>query len=837
MSVTNYLSGKNLQPTLLRIGLLCGGAYLLHLVSVIAYPPVIYRSLGLLIPLLLCGVMGFLLIALAGVRPPSSARWLILAAYILGAVALAVKWVQTSQSSDLVDLDSALYMDFATRLLLGGKNPYAWDYADVSDLYRSSQIGSTPRLDSVMAISGYPYPALSFLLLLPFQVLRLPGAFLISFLALVAVLGVLFVKAPRMIQPLVLLPLFVGVDFAELVPIGTMDIVWALLLVCMVLFWEKPAWRSVCYGLAVAFKQNAWLVAPFLLVQLWFDDEDAIPSPFHRITQFLAVCGSIFLVTNLPFLAWDPRAWFQGIAVNVGEPLAMFSQGGLSSLTQLGYVYFPKNFYFFVSVAVLGFLLFAYWRHYNMLRDVFWFIPAVFLWVTYRSINSYWLYWVFPAVAAALAWLSRSRTQARALPEPTGSGETGPPWKPTLIGGLAVLMMLLYVGVGLAMKRPDATIEPQYPLLTTSGYVDRMTVALSNNSDEVMTPRFAVQHPDQYLNPLSWHLDQGPATLDPGETAIYEISTDLHTYGFLLHEGAQIVATDASGNYGLRAVARLEPDFTYLWPEAITNPEYRVWDTARNAPTHWYLLDDPPASARASPVYKKGRLAVELEVDTRTPGLKTTALQNLITYQPGPFGIWLYLDPALAEAPSTAYGLEFEDDEHRLRVLFTAADGSGREAAYRDAAYGDPSRAYVVQRNIPVGTWTYQEIDLPALYAEVGWEPPPWIPAVFRGLDGHFQLLWLRLLVETSAETEGDLTATFGAIEQDYRISPELRMAQTLDDPAGFYIRLAQTHVRDRNYARAVEAYEQALQWDPSNAKALAGLEQVQQKLDGRLGP
>lgn len=819
MAVADLVSRKRLEAALLRVGLVAAGAYLLHLVSVLAYPPVIYRALGTVILLLLCGLLGFALIAAAGIHPASKTRWLILLAYILGTLVLAVKWMQTSYLSDLVEGDTALYMDFAARLLLEGKNPYTWDYAGVFDLFRTSPIGGTPRLDGVMAISSYPYPALSFLVLVPFQLLRLPAAFLTSILALIGVLILLFVRSPKAIQPLTLLPFFVGLDFAELVPIGTMDIVWALLLTCMVLVWREPVWRAVFYGLAIAFKQSAWLVAPFLIISLWLDEEAATPSSFRRVIKFLAISGGIFVMANGPFVLWDAAAWYRGVAVNLQEPLAMLSQGGLASLTQSGFVYLPKSFYMGLTLAVFALLLFTYARHHETLRYAFWFMPGIFLWVTYRSINAYWLYWVFPATAAAINWLitpwhtSAPRVKVHS-------------WKPTLLLALAVLLLVLVGAVVMAPNEPRVILEPQIPLLAGDGYGNSMTVVLSNNSGEVMRPRFAVQHQDQFLNPLSWQIDDGPAALGPGESATYRISTDKNTYGFLLHENAHVVATDANGNYKLRTVARLEPDVTYLWPESIPNPDFQVWDAASNAPIHWHFLNDPPGTGQIAPIHKDDRPGLTIKLDTSYPGYKWAAVQNLIVFPQRPFGVWLYLDPALQDARDVAYGLEFNDGEHRLWVLYGTQDYAGSA----------PDGVRILRRWLPAGAWSLQEIDLPALYAEAGWDPPPFAPAVYRGLDADFQLVWLRLMIATPAETRQVPSAYFGPIEYEYQMDPQDRMAQILDDPADFYVRLARAQAQDRNYWRALEAYQQALRFSPGNAEALEEMQQLREHLSGRQG-
>ena len=40
---------------------------------------------------------------------------------------------------------------------------------------------------------------------------------------------------------------------------------------------------------------------------------------------------------------------------------------------------------------------------------------------------------------------------------------------------------------------------------------------------------------------------------------------------------------------------------------------------------------------------------------------------------------------------------------------------------------------------------------------------------------------------------------------------------ETFDNPADYYTRIAEYHLRSRNFDRALDAYEQALRYDPDN--------------------
>ncbi len=794
LSVPDPLAARRI----LRLGLAGGGAILLHLALALAFSAPLSSAPGDVVALIGCGLAGLGLLLAAGLRrPPPALRWLILLACLAD---LGLRTLVATQNLPLTNLrtDNALYTELAAEALWRGENPYTWDLSGAFDVYRTSQVASTPLLNAANE-AHYPYPALSFLLVAPFQRLNLPGTLVVSLIAHAAVLLLLFIAAPPAYQPLILLPVMAGIDLVTLTCIGSLDIVWAACLVGMVVAWRRPLARAVLFGLALSLKQTPWLIAPFLLIHLWREERDS-PRPW---LYFASRSAATFLLLNAPFIAWNPQAWFLGVSEPWRDSMIFFSQGGLASLTQLGLLPLPKSYYLLAFALVLGWLLYWYWRHYDSLRHALWLLPGILMAFSYRNLLAYWVYWLLPALAALV-------TQP---PDATAEREKVA-WQPTALVTAAVLVVLLVSGLWLAAAPPPLEVEPLWPLPAQQGRVVEMDVRVVNASDRPLTPRFALQGPYSGGNTLPWTIERGPLLLPAGQSALYTIRTTRHERSFFVYDTAQLVVTDAAGDYALRGLATLPGDPSFLWPDAIPNPAYRFWDPAQNTPVLWTVADEPAGAGRVDPA---GDGIVRLTLQATADESRQVALQSEVHLPRAPLGLWVYSDSPASQAGEVVYGLEVDDGQRRLRFAFAAQPQ--RQEPQEDL--------YVVQRVVPLRRWVYQEIDVPAAYAAAGWDEPPLEPAVYRGLDVDLRLVRLRLLLAAGA-AEGVVQAYFGPLVQPVELlSPEERMAETLDDPACYYLRLAACYERQRNDGRALEAYQRALMFAPDEREALEGVRRL----------
>lgn len=795
------------EAVIFRVGLAAAGGLFLCLAPAAAR---IQSALPLnvIVAISLGGAGLFMLVSAGLNQPHRSLRWLILGAYVCEVFVQAFVWAQTSRLPDLIVADSGLYTELGGELIRRGQNPYTWDYGGVYDLYRTRQDAATPRLNGAPE-SNYPYPALPFLLAAPFQAVGLPGVFSLSIIAHAALLALIFLAAPRQWQPVILMPALVsigsaGFDFTSLTLIGNLDIVWALALAGMAAAWRRPIARAILFGVAASLKQGPALLAPFLLIRLWRDEDKSL----EHTVRFILVSAATFLLFNGPFILWNPAAWFEGCTEPLRDALIILSQGGLSTLSQIGVVYLPKSFFLLATLTAFSLAIFIYWRHYDSLREAFWILPGAIMWFSFRSLVPYWLYWAFPMIVSA------ARGDGFDLPARTTQAvTTKPSWKPTLAALLGALAALSALGAVMASPVAPVQIKLRLPMLASDGRVERLTLEVANLSRETLTPRFAIQSARSVANPLPWYIEAGPRSLHPGQSAVYNISNHRADRAFFAQEAVQIVVTDAGGDYALRAVLTVEPDRAYLWPDAIPNADYRIWNMSQTAPIFWSLF----GSGLALPVSEGGRDGVRLSLESAPDAPRRMALANTILFPPKPFGIWLYPP---ADDPEVAYGIEILDGEHRLWVLFGPQ------------AYAGPAEEglSVIHRAAPAGEWSYHEIDLRAVYAEAGQPLPPLRRVSYRGMSLDAQEIELRLLFIAGESPINE--AIFGPLAQkDYRVPPPALMAETLDDPAAYYARLGEAYERERNYQRALEAYRRALDFAPGRADLLEGVERVKQQI------
>jgi uncharacterized membrane protein len=785
-----------------RLGLATAGGLFIYLATLLANS-ISPATTALNVPILaVLGGLGLFALVSAGVRRPSpDLRWLILAAYILHVIIQAQIWVQLSRLPDLVPTDVGLNTDMAGTLIRHGQNPYTWNFSGVFDVYRTAQGDSTPLLSGA-SVSQYSYPALLFLLVVPFQALGLPGVFTLSVLAHMAVLVLTFLATPRRWQPVILLPAIAGFDFVNLSLIGPLDIVWILALVAMVAAWRRPTLRAILFGLAISLKQSPALLAPFLIIRLWNEDERGRPPT--DIARFVLISAATFLLFNGPFLLWSPVAWFDGYTDPLRDSLVILGQGGLSNLTQYGILYLTKLYFLLATLSVLGLLIFVYWRHYDRLRHALWIFPGIFMWFSYRTLVTYWLYWSFPMLLTVVACQPSFHFPKRRTPR-----------RSTLAVTLGTVLVLVVAGAILGSPRPKVLVRLQFPMRVSQDTRERLVIDVTNLGAHRMTPRFAIQARSNAANPLTWYIEHGPLDLSAGETATYSIVSNRSDRTFRGWEPAQLIVTDAGGDYAMRGVLTIEPDPAFQWPEMIPNADYRTWDEGQGMPMYWL----PSNLDSASLVNQDGRQAIQLNA---RPTADVPSEHSLFTsfLHPGiPFGTWLY--PPVGSA-SSAYGLQVFDGTNRLWILFGPRPYAGHI----------PGGVHVLQRIVPAGAWRYQKIDVDSAYAEAGLSLPPLSLNYFRGLVIEARVIRLGLFFTTDPSATGE--ALFGPILQSNdRPTPQALMAETLTHPAEYYARLGKEYELQRNHGLAFEAYQNALRFAPGEKGILTTIDRLRRLMAG----
>lgn len=590
--------------------------------------------------------------------------------------------------------DAQMYMDYGARLLAAGENPYAHDLAAA---YRANQAPfyfATPLTDGGLT-GRMAYPALSVLVFLPFEWLGVDGDWVYPTFMVLA-LAILYRGVRPALRPVVLLPLFADANHINYALGGVTDWVWALLVVLVIRSWDRPVARGIWFGLACSFKHHPWILAPYLLIRIWQETPGERSQQVRAALGFAGIATAVFLAVNLPFIVWDARAWFAGVLEPVGANMITYGQG-LSALTMYGVVVVPKGLYSGFMLLAIGLSAWIYARHFRPLRELVWLLPGIILWFGNRSLTSYWYFSLGPLLYAMF----------RDPPMPSGREGAGEgSWRPTA-WALTVALVLVAAGVGGSARRPASFgIEAPLPMVTDGHSVRRLQLRITNHEEIAVEPRFSVQTTG--MQPFFWAIHTGPRYLGPGETADYEIRTELPFARFDIRRGARLTVSDAR-IYHARTALLIPGEPQYVYADVIPNGDFHYWERygERLRPTFWGVIGDQDEDAEVS--VRRGLEGepgtVVTMVISGTDFERTgVGLDTYIALPEHPLEMWVKLPPRVNVTPAmdVLYGLRVEVGGRRAWILF--GDGEGQGVLDEETPYS--------MIRAPRGAWSRHEIDL-----------------------------------------------------------------------------------------------------------------------------
>ncbi|MBV8600083.1 MAG: hypothetical protein JO359_00825 [Candidatus Eremiobacteraeota bacterium] len=342
--------------------------------------PVIYLSLS-------CYVFGFALAAAAFLAPEAS-EWIAVGA--LAYAFLAVAGAIVKYKVAFYGTDALLFNAYSARLLLEGVDPYTKSMEAAYAIFNAPQTLVTPTAQG-LGVYVESYPALSFLLYVPFIAAHAHNVLWISVAAHLAAILILAWAAPPGLRAIFPLVLFVAPSYLDYTVGGVTDILWVPAMMLCAWYWNRSPWSAAIWlGIACAFKQTPWLVVPFALI-FWMH----VARIRRDVFAFLVPAALAFLafaLPNLPFALWHPTAWLHGITEPMSGGLISFGSGLVQFTTSNAKDWQPE-LYQRLSLGAFALLLVLYawqWRRLSFLPFL---APAVVLFLAPRSLQNYFMYW------------------------------------------------------------------------------------------------------------------------------------------------------------------------------------------------------------------------------------------------------------------------------------------------------------------------------------------------------------------------------------------------------------------------------------------------------------
>ncbi len=202
--------------------------------------------------------------------------------------------------------DVQLFQHDAVTALMRGDNPFTMQFRDIYPPAQSALFyGNGVSVNGILQF-GYPYFPLSLLVVAPFEIL---GDY--RFAHALAVIGAALLMSRMTVDHrstiaamvfLLVSPSIVVVQNGWTDPLALLALVGVVFVAI-----HRPKGRSIVTGLLFAAKQTSvFLVVPSMLVL-------EKPWSVRVIARHFAVSGGVFLVLTLPFVLWDPRAFWTSV--------------------------------------------------------------------------------------------------------------------------------------------------------------------------------------------------------------------------------------------------------------------------------------------------------------------------------------------------------------------------------------------------------------------------------------------------------------------------------------------------------------------------------------------
>ncbi len=446
--------------------------------------------------------------------------------------------------------DELAFDQYAAQLAEHGLNPYVHSMAPAFALFQVSPDGYSYNLAG-QAVTQLSYPALAFLVYLPFLALHITGqlAVAVNVGAWALTVVLLFALLPRPLRPVALIVASVAVYGSYAVG-GVTDVLYLPFLVIAAYRWDRfgetrlSLLGPVALGLAMAVKQTPWPLLAFLVCGLAADTyaRAGARAALRRAGAYLLISLGAFLLPNLPYLLSTPGAWLRGIVVPITSQLVPAGQGAVG-LTLFAGVGGGSLSAFTIATGLLGVvLLLVFLGTRPLLWPATFVLPSIILFFASRSYGSY-LVSLLPVLvisAATVRHAPASRVASESPGEPADGGGVQPHsnvdgapevstpsrrprgrriWAAALLAATlafaAALTDALAAGAPLGLRITSIRTTGQ---LAT---IQQLTLAVSNHTGRPLRPDFTLDEGGQVTT--FWLRSAGPAVIAPHHTASVSI--------------------------------------------------------------------------------------------------------------------------------------------------------------------------------------------------------------------------------------------------------------------------------------------------------------------------
>lgn len=427
---------------------------------------------------LACYVAGFVVAFCGLTNSPNASKAAIVAVYFAFASYAASELLF---KVEYYDSDAMLFNSYSAQLLLQGIDPYTQSLEPGYRIFGVPEGEVTPTV-SGGAIYALSYPAMSFLIYVPFLWYGMSNLLWVDVLAHLAILALLIRAAPVALKPLASLLLFIDPSYFNYTIGGVTDVLWIPFGMLAGMSWRRNTLLAALWlGIACSFKQTPWLILPFAFI--YWSYRAFEKKAFRALALPCAIAAGVFLLVNLPFIIWHPKSWLAGVMTPLSGKLVMFGSG-IVQLQTAGIVPLSASLLSRLSLFVVLICVCAYALFPRRLSFMPFIAPGIAFFFAPRSLQNYFMYW--PIVLAAYVFANWTADREDAMRER---------FERRRFAAVAALgAVALIFGLASTVRTPrTAAIRVEHAWISpVTDQVSRIAISVTNLTGELKRMRFGL---------------------------------------------------------------------------------------------------------------------------------------------------------------------------------------------------------------------------------------------------------------------------------------------------------------------------------------------------------
>jgi hypothetical protein len=445
----------------------------------------------------------------------------------LGLLALLGYVVAQTTLGDHYVTDEGALVHAAALSLIHGHDPYSVGLASSLSSYG---VQAPTYLMTGGAVHTLGYPGLPVLLVAPVVALRpdAPAIPLVNAAALSVAAVAMFFVLPRQLRPLSVIACVGTVTLPFFAYIGLSGVIMLAALTVVASRWREfgdqgrlgtsGRVRAVALGLAASVNQLVWFLIPFLLIGIFLTrlKVNHRARAARTTTLYAGLALGTFMAVNLVFIVWDAGSWFSGVMAPITQHAVPFGQGLVNLSEFAGVGGGALDFYSYAAICLYLALLVLFAVRFDRLSRCCFLLPILSLYLSDRSLSSYWLLLTGVVAVSVLTDTGVPDTQRTAVPPGWRGLWKSPVATSALFAPAAACLLVAFLTPAPLQMR---IISTQVSQPGPANRVAQLIVSVRNTSDQAVHPWFAVDTTS--LISGFWQRWRGPARLAPHSSARY----------------------------------------------------------------------------------------------------------------------------------------------------------------------------------------------------------------------------------------------------------------------------------------------------------------------------